>query len=76
MARESHSEVHYTVRQLPGIVQYSVGARDEAVRLARSFGQRFDVDVWYREAGMYRLLEVYRPRTARASGVQNVLAKD
>jgi hypothetical protein len=68
--------VHYTVRQLPGIVQYSVGGRDEAVRLARSFAQQFDVDIWYREAGTYRLLEVYRPPTARAPGVQTDLAND
>jgi hypothetical protein len=31
--------------------------RDEAVRLARSFGQRHAVDVWSSEAGTYRLLE-------------------
>jgi hypothetical protein len=56
--------VHYTLRQLPGIVQFGAAGRDEAVRLARGFGQRYAVDVWYSEAGAYRLLESYRPRLA------------
>jgi hypothetical protein len=68
--------VHYTVRQLPGVVQFSAAVRDEAMRLARSFGQRFTVDVWYCEAGTYRLLEAYRPRTARAPEALDVLSKD
>jgi hypothetical protein len=76
VTRESHSRVHYTVRQLPGIVQFSAPVRDEAVRLARSFGQRYTVDVWYSEAGTYRLLEAYRPRTARAAGADDLLPKD
>jgi hypothetical protein len=68
VTREAQSLVHYTVRQLPGIVQFSAGLRDEAVRLARSFGQQYGVDVWYSDAGTYRLLEAYRPRTSpRAS---------
>jgi hypothetical protein len=76
VTREAHSRAHYTVRQLPGIVQFSATVRDEAVRLARRFSQRYAVDVWYSEAGTYRLLEAYRPRTARASAVPNVLSKD
>jgi hypothetical protein len=64
VTREAHARVHYTVRQLPGIVQFSAAARDEAVRLARSFGQKHVVDVWYSEDGTYRLLEAYRPRTS------------
>jgi hypothetical protein len=75
VARESHSRVHYTVRQLPGIVQFSAAVRDEAVKLARSFGRRYAVDVWYSDAGTHRLLEAYRPRTARASGAHDVLSK-
>jgi hypothetical protein len=68
VTREAHSRVHYTVRQLPGLVQFSAGVRDEAVRLARSFGQKHGIDVWYSENGTYRLLEAYRPRTSpRAS---------
>jgi hypothetical protein len=64
VTREAHSQVHYTVRQLPGIVQFSASVRDEAVQLARSFGQQHRIDVWYCEGGTYRLLEAYRPRTS------------
>ena len=66
VTREAESRVHYTVRQVPGIVQFSAGVRDAAVRLARSFAQQYAVDVWYSEAGTYRLLEAYRPRTSRS----------
>jgi hypothetical protein len=62
--RETHSRVHYTVRQLPGLVGFSAAVRDEAVRLARSFAQEHRVDVWYSEDGTYRLLEAYRPRSS------------
>ena len=61
VTREVESRVHYTVRQLPGIVQFSAGVRDAAVRLARSFAQQYAVDMWYSEAGRYRLLGAYRP---------------
>jgi hypothetical protein len=60
VTREAHSRVHYTVRQLPGVVQFSTAVRDEAVRLAQKFGQKHAVDVWYSEAGSYRLVDVYR----------------
>lgn len=63
VAREAQSRVHYTVRQLPGIVQFSAAVREEAVRLARGFGQKFNVDVWYRDGGTYRLLEAHRPQS-------------
>ena len=66
VTREVESRVHYTVRQLPGIVQFSAGVRDAAVRLARSFAQQYAVDMWYSEAGRYRLLGAYRPRTSRS----------
>lgn len=62
VTRQAETRVRYTVRQLPGIVQFSAGVRDNAVRLARGFAQQYGVDVWYCEAGSYRLLEVYRPR--------------
>jgi hypothetical protein len=64
VTREAQSRVHYTVRRLPGIVQFSAAVRDEAVRLARGFCQTHGVDVWYCEAGTYRLLEAHRPRTS------------
>jgi hypothetical protein len=67
VTREAHSKVHYTVRQLPGVVQFSAVVRDEAVRLARGFGKKYAVDVWYSEAGTYRLLEACRlPTSPRA----------
>jgi hypothetical protein len=51
----------YLVRQLPGDVQFSSTRRAEAVRLATGFGREHAVDVWYCEAGAYRLLEHGRP---------------
>jgi hypothetical protein len=62
--REEHSRAQYTVRQLPGLVQFSTAVPDEAIRLARGFGQKYRVDAWYGEAGTYRLLEACRPRTS------------
>lgn len=79
VAREAQSRVHYTVRQIPGIVQFSAGVLDEAVRLARGFAHKYHVDVWFSERGTYRLLEVYRPPTstcAPARLVNDVLSKD
>jgi hypothetical protein len=60
VTRESQSRVHYTVRQLPGIVQFSIGMHDDAVRLARGFGRRYRVDVWLSDARTYRLIEAHR----------------
>lgn len=68
VTREAHSRVHYTVRQLPGIVQFSASVRDEAVRLAQSFGRHHGSDVWYGEDGTYRLLGAYRPVTTPGAG--------
>jgi hypothetical protein len=62
VAREAQSRVHYTVRQLPGIVQFSTAVRDDAVALARGFGRHCAVDVWYKEPGGCRLIEAFRPR--------------
>jgi hypothetical protein len=60
VTREAASAVHYTVRQLPGVVQFGAASRDEAVRLARNFARKRNVDVWYSEDGTFRLLEAYR----------------
>jgi hypothetical protein len=60
VARESHSAVRYTVRQLPGVEQIGGSVKDEAVRLARSFAQQHGVDLWYSEYGSYVLLEDFR----------------
>ena len=69
VTRETQSRVHYTLRQLPGIVQFSADVRNEALRLARQFGQKHAVDVWYSEAGTYRLLEAHRSRTTTRTTV-------
>jgi hypothetical protein len=61
---ELQPRVHYTVRQLPGIVQFSAPVREDAIRLARSFGEKYTVDVWCSENGSYRLLAAYRPQTS------------
>lgn len=66
VTREAHSPVHYTVSQLPGTAQFSATVRDEAVRMVRGFGRKHRIDIWYSQAGTYRLLEAYRPRTSRA----------
>jgi hypothetical protein len=71
VTREAHSRVHYTVRQLPGLVGFSAAVREEAVRLARSFAQEHRVDIWYREDGTYRLLEAYRHRTSSLGQVRH-----
>ncbi len=64
VTREAQSRVHYTVHQLPGMIQFSSAERDEAVRLARTFAQKYAVDVWYSDGMTHRLLEAYRPRTS------------
>jgi hypothetical protein len=71
VTREVHSREHYTVRQLPGLVQFSTGVRDEAVRLASAFAQKYEVDVWYSEAGTYRRLEAFRPRTSTGAALRH-----
>jgi hypothetical protein len=74
VTREVQSRAHYTVRQLPGIVQFSAAVRDEAVRLARAFGRKHAIDVWYSDAGTYRLLEACRPRTSPQRATRPTLA--
>ena len=64
VTREAQSRVHYTVHQQPGMIQFSSAVREEAMRLARTFAQKYAVDVWYSDAGTYRLLEAYRPRAS------------
>jgi hypothetical protein len=73
ITREIHSRVHYTVRQLPGSVQFSAPLRNEAERLARSFGKRHAVDVWYSDAATYRLLETYRTRTSPHTAARHTI---
>ena len=60
VTRESRSRVIFTVRQLPGVVQFMTSSRDEAVRLAKGFAMKNAVDVWYCEDGAVRLLDAYR----------------
>ncbi len=69
VTREGGSAVAYTIRQLPGGAQVSAGLREKALHLARSFAQKHGVDLWYRENGTNRLLEVYRTRAHRQDGV-------
>jgi hypothetical protein len=60
VTRESKSGAAFTIRQVPGVVQFSAFVRDEAIRLARGFARENNVDLWYCEDGTYRLLEAYR----------------
>ncbi|MGE5243039.1 MAG: hypothetical protein ACM3SQ_02290 [Betaproteobacteria bacterium] len=69
VTRDPRAAARYSVRQLPGIVQFSA-SRDEAVRLARSFARLHAVDVWYSEKGTHRLLETYRTQTAPQARVR------
>ena len=73
ITREIHSRIHYTVRQLPGSVQFSAPLRNEAERLARGFGKKHTVDVWYSDAGTYRLLETYRAPTSPRTAAQRTI---
>lgn len=63
VTRESNCGACYTVRQIPGIVQYSVAQWEDAIRLARSFARNHAVDLWYRENGTESLLEAHRTAT-------------
>lgn len=63
VSRDRRFRSCYTVRQVPAVVQFSVADRDEAVLIARGFGQKQTIDVWYGETGAYRLLGSYRKRT-------------
>jgi hypothetical protein len=61
VTRVSHSPATFTVLQLPGTLpQLSAHHRTGAVAFARSFAEKYSVDVWYREEETYRLLHVYR----------------
>ena len=66
VTRESRSRVTFSVRQLPGVVQFSASSREEAVRLVTGFAMKIAVDVWYCEDGTYRLLEAYRRSEGQA----------
>jgi hypothetical protein len=60
VSRESGPGGKYSVRQVPGDVQFHASARDEAIRLARGFAVKAAVDLWYADDGAHRLLEAYR----------------
>ena len=60
VSRESSRGGKFTVRQVPGNVQFHASARDEAIRLARRFAIRAAVDLWYADEGPQTLLETYR----------------
>jgi hypothetical protein len=60
VTRGSTPAVTYTVRQVPGVVQFHASARDEVMQLARGFARRSAVDLWSSEDGTHRLLESYR----------------
>jgi hypothetical protein len=73
VARESHSEFKFAVRQLPGVEQFGGSVKDEAIRLARSFAQQHAVDLWYSEDGTYVLLEAFRSSVPLTVRNQNVV---
>jgi hypothetical protein len=71
VTRHAHSRVHYTVRQLPGIVQFSTTVGEEAVRLAAGFAEKHTVNVWYTDGGgTYRRLEVGKPSSSTDAPVR------
>jgi hypothetical protein len=66
VTRESHPHLHYTLRQLPGLVQFSSGQPEAAFWLASSFAAIHAVDAWYTEGeGSYRLFESCRFRVGQ-----------
>jgi hypothetical protein len=60
VSRESRSGGEYSVRQVPGDVQFHALVRDEAIRLARGFAVKAAVDLWYADNGAHSLLAAYR----------------
>jgi hypothetical protein len=60
IARDSTSQIRFTLRQIPGAVQLHAASRDEAIRIACDFAQKTIVDVWYTSSGTDQLLEAYR----------------
>jgi hypothetical protein len=58
--RESRPGGKFSVRQVPGDVQFHASVRDEAIRLARGFAVKAAVDLWYADDGSHRFLEAYR----------------
>ena len=57
----------FTVRQLPGPVQFSASTLEEAVGLARSYARRHTLDLWSEEPDGHHLLESYRWKASCAS---------
>lgn len=62
VACETRPAVIFTVRQVPGDVQFYAFSRDDAMRLARGFAQKTAVDLWSDDDGAFRLMEAHRPR--------------
>lgn len=60
VTREARSAICYSVRQVPGEAQVTMGAKDEALRLARGFARARHVGLWYSVDGVVRKLETFR----------------
>jgi hypothetical protein len=67
VTRETKSIVRYSVRQLPGDVQFSASFPEEAVRIARVLARKQGVNLWYSENGSARLLQTYRGQSAEGA---------
>ena len=67
VTQESLPRLHYTLRQLPGMVQFSANNRDEAVRLALTFAEKYRIDVWYCERGLYHHVDGFREPARHAA---------
>lgn len=72
VARMPSDSAGFTVRQLPGEIQFYAPTLDEAVHLARGFARKHGLDLWYGDADTYRLLESYRWPHVHADGAPDV----
>lgn len=63
VSRKSGAGGKYTVRQVPGDVQFQASDRDEAIRLARGFAVKVAVDLWCIDDGPHKLLETHRKKS-------------
>ena len=71
VTRYAQSRACYTVRQLPGMVQFSTTVGEEAVRLATSFAKKHAVTAWYSDGGgTYRRLEAGKPSSSTDAAVR------
>jgi len=80
VTRHAHAGVHYTVRQLPGIVQFSTTVGEEAVRLAIGFAEKHTVNIWCTDGGgTYRRLGARKRSSSTGAPVRQgdgVVSKD